>query len=184
MPKLIKSSKNEKKKKSKTMSVSLTKVAKKHKRPDWDEYFLHLSREVARRATCDRGQCGCVIVKEKRIMTTGYVGAPAGIAHCDDVGHQLRKTVREDGVISEHCVRTSHAEQNAICQAAKFGISLDGSTLYAKFEPCYVCAKLIINVGIKRVVCEKRYKAGDDTRKLFKEARIKFEVLSNEVEKY
>ena len=160
------------------------RAPKRQTRPNWDEYFMHLSREVATRATCDRGRAGCVIVKDKRLMTTGYVGSPVGLVHCDDEGHDMRKMVREDGTISKHCVRTIHAEQNAICQAARFGIRLEGATLYCKFEPCYTCAKMIINVGIKRVVCEKRYHAGVDTRRIFKEAGILFEVLTTETENY
>jgi len=153
-------------------------------RPSWDEYFLGIAREVAKRATCNRGKNGCVVVRDKRILTTGYVGSPSGLPHCDDVGHMLRDVIHPDGSISKHCVRTIHAEQNAICQAARFGISLEGATLYCKMEPCFTCAKLIVNVGIKRVVCEKRYHDGKDTRELFKEAGIKFDVLSDEVEEY
>ena len=96
------------------------------KRPDWDRYFLDLCEAVARRATCDRGKCGCVIVKNKRIMTTGYVGAPARLPHCDEAGHDMRKVIDYNGNITQHCVRTLHAEQNAIIQAARFGIPLEG----------------------------------------------------------
>lgn len=156
----------------------------KDKRPSWDEYFLKVARVVAERATCDRGRSGCVIVKNKRILTTGYVGAPSGLPHCDEVGHQMREVLDEEGNITKHCVRTIHAEQNAIVQAAKMGISIDGATLYCKMTPCYTCAKMIINAGIKRVVCEKDYHASRDTKKVFKAAGIKLDILSNEVEKY
>ena len=101
-------------------------VKEGYKRPSWDEYFIEISRTVAKRATCDRGRSGCVIVKDKHILVTGYVGSPKGIPHCDEVGHQFKKTIHEDGNITEHCVRTAHAEQNAICHAAKLGIPLDG----------------------------------------------------------
>ena len=104
-------------------------------RPDWDRYFLDLCESISKRATCDRGRTGCVIVKDKMIMTTGYVGSPAGLPHCDEVGHDLRKVFDEEGNVSQHCVRTLHAEQNAIIQAAKFGIPLDGATLYCKMTP-------------------------------------------------
>lgn len=154
------------------------------KRPSWDVYFLGVTREVAKRATCDRGRSGCVIVKDKRILATGYVGSPSGLSHCDEGGHMLRDVIAPDGSMSKHCIRTIHAEQNAICQAAKFGIPLDGSTLYCTMEPCFTCAKMIVNCGINRVVSEKRYHAAGETRDLFKKAKVKSEVLSSEVARY
>ena len=153
-------------------------------RPGWDRYFLDLCEAVAKRATCDRGRSGCVIVKDKRIMTTGYVGAPAGLPHCDEVGHEMRKVFDDAGNVTQHCVRTLHAEQNAIIQAAKFGISLNGATLYCKMRPCRVCAMMIINAGITRVVCEKHYHAEEDTIGLFKKAGTELAVMSNQVEEY
>jgi len=156
----------------------------KMKRPSWDEYFLGLAEKIAERATCDRGKAGCVIVKDKRVLATGYVGSPAGLPHCDEVGHLMKKMVHENGDETNHCLRTIHAEQNAICQAAKFGTSLDGATLYCKMEPCFTCAKMIINTGIKKVVCRKRYHAGQDTRKLFQDAKIEFIVAEDEEEEY
>ena len=83
-------------------------------RPSWDEYFMEICRTVAKRATCDRGRSGCVIRKNNRILVTGYVGSPAGLPHCEEVGHQLKKMVHEDGTVTQHCVRTVHAGQNAI----------------------------------------------------------------------
>lgn len=159
---------------------------KKHldKRPGWDEYFLGIIQEIAKRATCDRGRAGCVIVKDKRILATGYVGSPAGLAHCDEAGHLLRDVVSPDGSMSKHCIRTIHAEQNAICQAAHFGIPLEDSTLYCKMEPCFTCAKMIVNCGIKRVVCAGRYHAAIQSRDLFKKAKVKLCVLSDDVVKY
>ena len=91
----------------------------KYIRPSWDEYFIEVSKAVAKRATCDRGRSSCVIAKNKQILCTGYVGSPAGLPHCDEVGHQFKQTTHEDGTVTNHCVRTIHAEQNAICQAAK-----------------------------------------------------------------
>jgi len=154
------------------------------KRPSWDEYFLNIMQEVGKRGTCDRGRSGAIAVKDKRILSTGYVGAPTGLPHCDDVGHMMKKTVHEDGSVHEHCVRTAHAEQNVMCQAAKNGISLDGSTLYVKMTPCFNCAKMIINAGIKRVVCLRRYHEDKDTINMLKEAGIKLEFIENETEKY
>jgi len=153
-------------------------------RPSWDEYFMQIVDAVAKRATCDRGRSGAIIVKDKQILSTGYVGAPSGLPHCDDVGHLLMKHIDEDGKESMHCVRTTHAEQNAIVQAAKHGVAINGATLYCTMEPCLACAKMIINAGIKRVVCKKRYHAGKLTREFFKQAGVKLEVLQDEVMKY
>jgi len=99
-------------------------------RPLWDEYFMNIMQAVSTRATCDRGRSGCVIVRDKHILTTGYVGSPPGLPHCDEVGHQMKTTIHEDGHQTQHCVRTIHAEMNAIVQAARIGVSLDGATLY------------------------------------------------------
>ena len=153
-------------------------------RPSWDEYFMEIAHTVSKRATCDRGRSGCVIVKDKQILVSGYVGSPVGLPHCDEVGHQMKKMLHEDGSISEHCVRTVHAEQNAICQAAKRGIALDGSTLYCRMTPCRVCAMLIINCGIKRVVCEKKYHAGAESEEMFAKAGVALEFFSEEVLRY
>jgi len=113
------------------------------KRPSWDEYFMGITRQVALRGTCDRARVGAIIVKDRRILTTGYNGSPAGLPHCDDVGHLM---------VEGHCVRTLHAEQNAIIQAARHGIDVEGGTMYVTHQPCLVCAKMIINAGVKRVI--------------------------------
>ena len=160
------------------------KTEQKYIRPSWDEYFMEIANTVSKRATCDRGRSGCVIVRDRQILVTGYVGSPKGLPHCDEVGHQFRRVVHEDGTISEHCVRTVHAEQNAICQAAKLGISLDGATLYCRMTPCRVCAMLIINCGIKRVVCEKKYHDGAESEEMFKMAGVQLEFFSEDVMKY
>ncbi len=153
-------------------------------RPSWDEYFLQMIEHVATRATCDRGRSGCVIVKDKRVVATGYVGAPPGLEHCDHVGHLMKKVIDEDGTIRQHCVRTVHAEQNAICQAARHGTPIDGGTLYCHMEPCRVCAMLIISVGIKRVVCRKHYHAAQETREMFAKTNIELLVTKPETENY
>ena len=164
---------------------NLQKIEKsKHRRPSWDEYFMKIAKVVGERGTCDRGRAGAVIVKDKRIIATGYVGAPMGLPHCDEVGHLLCDTINPDGKKSKHCIRTAHAEQNAIVQAALHGVSTNGATMYVSFEPCFTCAKMIINAGIKRVVCEKKYHAAELTRKFFKQAGVKLVVLKKEVEKY
>ena len=102
----------------------------KNIRPSWDEYFIEVANTVANRATCDRGRSGCVIVRDKQILVTGYVGSPVGFPHCDEVGHLLKKVIHEDGTITTHCMRTVHAEQNAIDQAARRGIALEGGKIY------------------------------------------------------
>lgn len=155
-----------------------------YRRPSWDEYFMELANTASKRATCDRGRSGCVIVKDKQLLVTGYVGSPAGLPHCDEVGHLFRKTIEEDGRITNHCVRTVHAEQNAICQAARRGIALEGATLYCRMTPCRTCAMLIINCGIKRVVCEKKYHAGAESEEMLRQAGVKLEFFSEEVLKY
>ena len=153
-------------------------------RPSWDQYFLDLMVTVGERATCNRGKSGCVIVRDKRIIATGYVGAPPGFPHCDEAGHLFKRVLDEDGNPREHCVRTIHAEQNAICQAGRYGIPLEGATLYCKMEPCRVCALLIVSVGIVRVVALKRYRAGQDSRDIFKIAGVPLDVIEDEVEQY
>lgn len=156
----------------------------KYRRPSWDEYFLDLVNVVGSRGTCDRGRSGCVIVKDRRILSTGYVGSPIGTAHCDEVGHEMHTVVHENGEKTRHCIRTSHAEQNAIANAARFGVALEGATLYCHMTPCYTCAKMIINAGIKRVVCNKDYHAGARSKEIFKEAGIQYELANDEMQTY
>jgi len=155
-----------------------------YQRPSWDEYFIKIMEMVGSRGTCDRGRSGCVITRNRRIISTGYVGSPVGLAHCDEVGHEMHTVIHEDGTQSRHCIRTAHAEQNAICEAARMGIALDGSTLYCHMTPCYTCAKMIINSGIKRVVCAKDYHAGARSKEVFKEAEIEYNLVSEELTKY
>lgn len=149
-----------------------------------DEYFLELANFIGSRGTCDRGRLGVILVKDKRVLTTGYVGSPSGLPHCDDVNHEMHTVIHEDGIKTRHCARTTHAEINAICNAARYGVAIEGATLYGKFEPCYTCAKAIINSGIKRVVCEKAYHAAVESRRVLKEAGVELVVLSPEVEYY
>ena len=153
-------------------------------RPSWDEYFMEVARAISKRATCDRGKTGCVIVKDKQILASGYVGSPMGQPKCDEAGHLIEYTVHSDGVKRPHCVRTVHSEQNAIIQAAKNGTAINGATIYTMMEPCSVCAMMIINSGIKRVICEKRYHAAQRSREMFKKANVTLEAFSDEVRKY
>jgi dCMP deaminase len=172
------------KEKSKETSINQGAGITDYKRPSWDEYFMEVCKAIAKRATCDRGRSGCVIAKDKQLLVTGYVGSPIGMPHCDEVGHLFKQTVHEDGKITNHCVRTVHAEQNAICQAAKLGVALNGSTMYCKMTPCRVCGMLIINSGIKRVVCEKGYQAGKDSEEMFEKAGVELVILNPEIEDY
>ncbi len=117
-------------------------------RPTWDEYFIEITLAVAKRSTCNRAQVGAIIVKDKRILTTGYNGAPRGLPHCLDAGCEI---------VDGHCVRTLHAEQNAIIQAALHGVSVEGGTIYSTHQPCVTCAKMIINAGLARVIYAGQY---------------------------
>lgn len=123
-------------------------------RISWDEYFMNIARQVATRATCDRKQVGAVIVRDKTILSTGYNGSIRGLPHCSDAGHLI-----EDG----HCVRTVHAEANAICQAARNGVRIEGADIYTTASPCWSCFRLIANSSIRRICYGEFYR---DTRSL------------------
>lgn len=166
-------------------SPKINNKQSKYVRPTWDEYFLGLLEPLGRRGTCDRGRSAAVIVsKDNTILATGYVGAPPGQPHCDEVGHMMRTVIDENGNKSQHCVRTLHAEENAILQCAKDGIKLEGATVYCKMVPCYNCAMRIVRVGIKRVVAQKRYHADQLSMELFKSAGVKISIVDNTMEKY
>jgi len=159
--------------------------AEPYKRPSWDEYFMKMVDLVGSRSTCDRARnAGSIITKNNRVVSTGYVGSPIGLPHCDEVGHEMHTVTNEDGTQTRHCIRTNHHEQNAICQAARYGIALDGATLYCKMTPCYTCAKIIINAGIRRVVCAQDYHAGARSKEIFKEAGIEYVLLDDTILKY
>lgn len=158
--------------------------SQKYIRPSWDEYFLKIVEMVGSRGTCDRFRGGCVITRDKRIISTGYAGSPVGLPHCDEVGHEMHTVTNNDGSTSRHCIRTAHAEQNAICEAARMGISLAGGTLYCQMTPCYTCAKMIINAGIKKVICAKDYHAGGRSKEIFAQAGIDYSLLDASITKY
>jgi len=145
------------------------------RRPSWDEYFLEVSRLVAKRATCLRRRVGAVLVKDKRILATGYNGAPRGLAHCLDIGCIRQKLKIPSGERHELC-RALHAEQNALIQASLYGISVKEATLYATNQPCIICAKMLINAGIKEIVIADGYpdKMAAD---FLKEAGIKIKII-------
>lgn len=144
-------------------------------RPSWDEYFMKLANDVATRTTCLRRGVGCVIVKDNRILATGYNGVPSGLRHCCETGCLREKLGVPSGQRHEIC-RGLHAEQNAIIQAAKYGINIQGSKIYVNTQPCIVCAKMIINAGIEEIIYQNPY---DDelARELLQESGIKMRVF-------
>jgi dCMP deaminase len=117
-------------------------------RPGWDEYFMQIARTVATRATCPRASVGAVLVREHRILTTGYNGAPRGVTHCTQAGCII---------VNDHCVRATHAEANAIVQGALHGIGLQNATAYCTHQPCVNCSKLLISAGVVKIVYEDAY---------------------------
>jgi len=155
------------------------------KRPDWDEYFIGFLDKIRLRSTCSRGRTAALIVdKDKQIISSGYAGSPSGVKHCDELGHILETRKNEIEGESTHCIRTVHAEQNAIAQAAKRGVSTKNSTLYCTIEPCFSCAKLIAQCGINKVICIRKYHASKMTERLFSELSIELKVLEDKVESY
>src|SRR4030042_473734 len=132
-------------------------------RPEWDIYFMKIAHVVALRSTCDRAFVGTVMVLDKRILTTGFNGSPAGLPHCDEAGHLM---------IDGHCVRTIHAEANAIIQAALHGVSTKGSTCYVTHFPCIQCAKMLINAGVGRIVYDQEYRIDENSLEFLHLAKV------------
>lgn len=125
-------------------------------RPSWDEYFMAIAEQVAGRSTCSRRHCGAVLVSDKRILATGYNGAPKGLRHCEEVGCLRERLGIPSGEKHELC-RAIHAEQNAVVQAAKYGTQIDGATVYTTHQPCVLCAKILINAGTREIVFRDAY---------------------------
>jgi dCMP deaminase len=161
-----------------------TTSGEKTTRLSWDDYFMEVANAISKRATCDRGKSGCVIARNKQLIVSGYVGSPRGFPHCDEVGHQMKQVRHENGEVTDHCMRTVHAEQNAICQAAKLGVSIAGATIYTRMTPCRTCTMLLINCGIERVVCERRYHNASESEKMLQEAGIQLDYKFDEVQEY
>jgi len=169
-------------------------MKKKEERMTRETYYLTVLEAVRQRSTCDRGKSGAIIVKKGRIVTTGYAGAPVGMPHCDVVGHLMesrspfteRRLPPDERrqLTSNHCIRTVHAELNAILQAARFGIPLEGTTIYCSMTPCYECAKAIVNVGIVKVIAVRPYQAQHRTIQLFRDKKISLRILLSEKETY
>ena len=147
-------------------------------RPSWDDYFLKIAREVAERSTCLRRKVGAVLVRDKRILTTGYNGAPRGIAHCEEAGCLRDRLGVPSGQRHELC-RGLHAEMNALVQAAVHGVSVSGGTLYCTNHPCSLCTKMLINAGVARVVILEGY-PDELAEQLLGEAGIPLEQLGGD----
>jgi dCMP deaminase len=147
----------------------------KRKRPSWDEYFMAIAKLASSRSTCLRRQVGAVIVKDKKILATGYNGAPQGLPHCLDIGCLREKLGIPSGERHELC-RATHAEQNAIVQAAMFGASIKDSIIYSTTHPCILCTKLIINAGIKKIIIEDRY-PDEMSEEMLRQAKVEILVL-------
>lgn len=139
-------------------------------RPSWDEYFMQIVDVVKTRSTCLRRQVGAILVVDKHIISTGYNGPPTGLAHCEETGCLREQLGIPSGERPELC-RGVHAEQNAIIQAALHGVSTKGATLYVSASPCVICAKMLINAGVKRIVYEEEY-PDELAFKLLKEANV------------
>ena len=146
-----------------------------NKRPSWDEYFMKMAFLVAERSTCKRHHVGAIIVKNRRVLTTGYNGAAKGTKDCLELGCLRDEMNIKSGERHEIC-RAIHAEQNAIIQGALHGLDVSNSTLYCTHHTCILCAKMIVNANVDRVVCAGTYPS-EDSQKLFKEAGVKFEVV-------
>lgn len=172
-----------------------------HERLSWTKYFMSVVDTVAQRSTCNRGKPGCVFVKDNEILVTGYAGSPPGFPHCDDFGHEYELRAPLNKISAEkyskpeitnfildnhsvHCIRTIHAEQNAICQAAKRGVSLKDSTCYVSMTPCRTCAMLLISVGVQLVVVQKQYQKAKSSIELLHKAGIEILHLDDDVQKY
>lgn len=145
------------------------------KRPSWDEYFLRITMEVAKRSTCLRRQVGALLVMDKHILTTGYNGAPSGLQHCLEIGCLREQLKVPPGERHELC-RGLHAEMNALLQAAHYGIKISGATLYSTTYPCSLCAKMLVNAGIKRIVTLTDYPDAL-AKEILSMANIKVEIV-------
>lgn len=151
------------------------------KRPSWDEYFMQITKLVASRATCLRRKVGAIIVKDRHILSTGYNGPPKGVKHCDEIGGCLREKLNVPSGERMELSRAVHAEQNAIIQAAKLGINIEGADMYVTNQPCFICAKMIINAGIRRVIINEGY-PDKYAEEILKEAKVELIVLNTKKE--
>lgn len=135
-----------------------TKVTPIRGRIEWDDYFLEIATTAAKRSTCSRASVGAVIVRDRRILATGYNGAPSGMPHCTEVGCLIYESTTPSGDLLRNCWRTIHAEMNAIAQAARSGVNIDGASIYVTHSPCVQCMKVLANSGIKAVFYDRPYR--------------------------
>jgi len=155
-----------------------------------EKYYLEVLEAVRKRSTCDRGKSGAIIVKEGRVITTGYVGAPTGCGHCDEVGHLIEFHSPEESEKSpcvektKHCIRTVHAELNAILQAAYFGVSIKFATMYCTMVPCFSCGQAIVNVRMARVIAVHPYQTQERTVELFDHCGVELAILKQDNKLY
>ncbi|MBO5791409.1 MAG: dCMP deaminase family protein [Lentisphaeria bacterium] len=151
------------------------------KRPGWDRYFMDIAQVAAKRSNCSRRQVAAVLVRDKRIISTGYNGTPRGVRNCNDGGCPRCSSNAPSGSKLTECL-CSHAEENAIVQAAYHGIMVKGATLYTTYSPCLLCAKMIINAGIVEVVYHERYSIDSTSMALLSEAGVKVRPVMEEEE--
>lgn len=156
---------------------------KERKRPSWDEYFMQMAELTAQRSTCLRRNVGAVIVQDKHVIATGYNGAPKGVPHCAELGGCLREKMGIPSGERHELCRALHAEQNAIIQAATLAQSIEGATIYITHQPCIICAKMIINAGIKKIIVKEGY-PDEMSVKMLDEAGLKIVMLDEETESY
>jgi len=148
-------------------------------RPSWDEYFMGIAELTAQRSTCLRRQVGAVIVQDKHLVATGYNGAPKGLPHCADLSGCLREQLGVPSGERHELCRALHAEQNAIIQAATSGLSIEGATIYITHQPCVICAKMIINAGIRKIIVKEGY-PDEMAVKILDEAGLKIVTFQKE----
>jgi dCMP deaminase len=153
-----------------------------HERPSWDEYFMNIAKVAATRGNCSRRQVAAVIVRDHRVISTGYNGTPRGVRNCCDGGCPRCSSSIPSGTGLSECL-CSHAEENAIVQAACYGIAVKGATLYTTYSPCLQCAKMIINAGISEVIYFQHYTIDDVSLALLREAGVVVRPLDDNMEK-
>lgn len=151
------------------------------KRPTWDEYFMEMAELTAKRSTCSRRNVGAVIVRDNRAVATGYNGAPRGLAHCEEKGGCMREKLGVPSGQRHELCRALHAEQNAIISAASMGNAIEGGTIYITHQPCVICAKMIVNAGIKRIVVREGY-PDELSQEILDEAALKVERMGKKEE--